>query len=147
MGLKRQREAVATMARILVVDDHHHIQQLVGFHLAKAGHEVEMAGDGVVGLQKVVSFSPEIILLDWVMPNMSGMEMMERLQADDAHRQIPVVFLTAKSRDADVAEGWSSGASWYLTKPFNPADLLSVVARVLEASREGGDESGHTSEA
>ena len=134
------------MARILVVDDHRHIQRLVGFHLERAGHEVETAGDGAIGLEKVVSFSPDLIILDWVMPNVSGMDMMRSLQADSAHKKIPVVFLTAKAQDGDVTEGWSSGATWYLTKPFNPADLLTVVTRVLEASKEAGDEIGEVDE-
>jgi DNA-binding response OmpR family regulator len=128
------------MARILVVDDDRHIQRLVGLHLEMAGHEVELAGDGGIGLEKVVSFSPDIIILDLMMPNVSGMDMMRSLQADSFHSKIPVVFLTAKAEDADVMEGWSSGATWYLTKPFHPEDLLMIVTRVLEAPKETGDE-------
>ena len=128
------------MARILVVDDEKHIVRLVEVNLTQKGHTVEKAFDGIEGLEKVKSFSPDLIVLDRMMPKMDGMEMMRELQANPETADIPVIFLTAKAQDGDVMEGWMSGASSYLTKPFNPRELLLFVDRILTPIPEDGYE-------
>lgn len=131
------------MARILVIEDERHISRLIEVNLDRVGYIVEKAYDGVEGLEKVDSFKPDMIILDRIMPRMDGMEVMAKLQADPDLSKIPVIFLTAKGQDQDVFEGWSAGGSVYLTKPFNPKDLLSFVDRILNAPTKDEDEDGY----
>lgn len=128
------------MAKILAVDDHQHIVRLVQVNLEKRGHQVITAFDGDEALQKVRSEHPDLIVCDVMMPRKDGFEVLRELQADPATRDIPVIMLTAKAQDADVFRGWSSGAACYLTKPFNPGELLAFVDRILNPPE---DEYGH----
>ncbi len=133
--------------KILVVDDERHIVRLVEVNLSRAGYEVETAYDGVEALEKVKATDPDMIVLDVMMPRMDGFEVLKRLQADSETQDIPVIMLTAKAQDADIFRGWSSGVSSYLTKPFNPRELLTFVERIFQ-SEEGGlggaDDEGET---
>jgi len=122
------------MPKILVIEDEKHISRLIEITLQREGHEIEKAFDGVEGLEKVESFKPDLIILDRMMPRMDGMEVMRNLQSNVTTADIPVIFLTAKAQDADVFDGWSSGASCYLTKPFNPNELKLFVNRVITTS-------------
>jgi len=117
--------------KILVVDDERHIVRLVEVNLQKAGYTVVTAYDGVEALLKVQSEHPDMVILDVMMPRMDGFEVLKKLQADAATRDIPVIMLTAKAQDADIFQGWSSGVSSYLTKPFNPRELLAFVERIF----------------
>jgi two-component system, OmpR family, alkaline phosphatase synthesis response regulator PhoP len=123
--------------KILVVDDERHIVRLVEVNLSRAGYEVETAYDGVEALEKVKENDLDMIVLDVMMPRMDGFEVLKRLQADSDTQDIPVIMLTAKAQDADIFRGWSSGVSSYLTKPFNPRELLTFVERIFQ-SEEGG---------
>ncbi len=126
------------MARkILVVDDERHIVRLVEINLQRAGYNVVTAYDGVEALEKVKSEQPEMIVLDVMMPRMDGFEVLGRLQADPTTADIPVIMLTAKAQDADIFKGWQSGVSSYLTKPFNPRELLTFVERIFQSMDEG----------
>ena len=118
-------------ATILVVDDERNIVHLTRLYLAKEGFEVEAAYDGRQAIEKAQSHHPDLIVLDVMMPYMDGFEVQKRLQADPNTRNIPVIMLTAKSQDADVFRGWASGVSAYLTKPFNPLELLTFVKRIF----------------
>ncbi len=126
--------------KILVVDDERHIVRLVEVNLARAGYDVVSAYDGVEALEKVKSEKPDMIVLDVMMPRMDGFEVLKRLQADPETQDIPVIMLTAKAQDADIFRGWSSGVSSYLTKPFNPRELLTFVERIFQSLEEGGGE-------
>jgi two-component system alkaline phosphatase synthesis response regulator PhoP/two-component system response regulator VicR len=120
------------MARkILAVDDEKHIVRLVQINLQKEGYEVATAGTGREALEKVSEFQPDLIVMDVMMPEMDGFEALKKLKENAETRDIPVIMLTAKAQDADVFRGWQSGADLYLTKPFNPAELLSFVKRLL----------------
>jgi two-component system alkaline phosphatase synthesis response regulator PhoP/two-component system response regulator VicR len=120
------------MARkILAVDDEKHIVRLVQINLQKEGYEVATAGTGREALEKVSEFKPDLIVMDVMMPEMDGFEALKKLKENAETRDIPVIMLTAKAQDADVFRGWQSGADLYLTKPFNPAELLSFVKRLL----------------
>ncbi|MGD9496112.1 MAG: response regulator transcription factor [Armatimonadota bacterium] len=132
--------------KILVVDDERHIVRLVEVNLARAGYEVDTAYDGIEALEKVKSGHPDMIVLDVMMPRMDGFEVLKRLQADPETQDIPVIMLTAKAQDADIFRGWSSGVSSYLTKPFNPRELLTFVERIFQSLEEGGpsEEEGET---
>lgn len=125
------------MKRILAVDDDRHIVRLVEVNLRAAGYEVLTAFDGQEALDKVVAQSPDMIVLDVMMPRVDGFEVLRQLQADAQYQKIPVIMLTAKAQDADIFKGWASGVSSYLTKPFNPRELLVFVERIFQAQDEG----------
>jgi two-component system alkaline phosphatase synthesis response regulator PhoP len=126
--------------KILAVDDERHIVRLVEVNLQRAGYDVVTAFDGREALEKVQSERPDLIVLDVMMPYMDGFEVLKRLKQDPVTAQIPVIMLTAKAQDADVFRGWQSGVDCYLTKPFNPMELLTFVKRIFDSS--GGDEYG-----
>ena len=117
--------------KIMAVDDERHIVRLIQVNLERAGYQVVTAFDGPEALKKADSETPDLIVLDVMMPKMDGFEVLKRLQANPETREIPVIMLTAKAQDADVFRGWSSGVSAYLTKPFNPLELVTFVRRIL----------------
>lgn len=119
--------------KILVVDDERHIVRLVEVNLVRAGYEVVTAFDGVEALDAVKEHKPDMLVLDVMMPRMDGFEVLKHLQADPGYQNIPVIMLTAKAQDADIFKGWQSGVSSYLTKPFNPKELLVFVERIFQS--------------
>jgi len=123
--------------KILAVDDEKHIVRLVQVNLERAGYEVVTANDGKEALQKVQEEKPDLVVLDVMMPYMDGFEVLQNLRRNPSTREIPVIMLTAKAQDADVFKGWQSGVDCYLTKPFNPMELLSFVKRIFD-SMDGG---------
>ena len=128
--------------KILAVDDERHIVRLVEVNLQRAGYEVVTAFDGREALEKVKAETPDLIVLDVMMPYMDGFEVLKTLKADPSTAEIPVIMLTAKAQDADVFRGWQSGVDCYLTKPFNPMELLTFVKRIFDSMRSssgGGD--------
>lgn len=126
--------------RILAVDDEKHIVRLIQVNLERAGYEVVTANDGAQALEMVAAEQPDLIVLDWMMPQLNGMETLKRLKANPETERIPVIMLTAKSQDADVFKGWQSGVDCYLTKPFNPMELLAFVKRIFEDLEAGDDD-------
>jgi len=120
--------------KILAVDDEKHIVRLVQINLEKEGYEVATASTGREALERVSDFQPDLIVMDVMMPEMDGFEALKKLKENPETRDIPVIMLTAKAQDADVFRGWQSGADLYLTKPFNPAELLSFIKRLLSSS-------------
>jgi two-component system, OmpR family, alkaline phosphatase synthesis response regulator PhoP len=126
--------------KILAVDDERHIVRLVEVNLARAGYQVVTAFDGREALQKVEAEKPDLVVLDVMMPFMDGFEVLRNLKANPETADIPVIMLTAKAQDADVFRGWQSGVDCYLTKPFNPMELLTFVKRIFDSQSGGGDE-------
>jgi len=122
--------------RILAVDDEKHIVRLVEVNLRKAGYDVDTAYDGREALEKVKKNPPDLIVLDVMMPQLDGFSVLKRLKQDPATKDIPVIMLTAKAQDADVFRGWQSGVDSYLTKPFNPLELITFVERILDSAGE-----------
>jgi two-component system alkaline phosphatase synthesis response regulator PhoP/two-component system response regulator VicR len=122
--------------KILAVDDERHIVRLVQINLQKAGYDVTTAGNGREALEAVAASRPDLIVMDVMMPEMDGFAALQKLKEDEASKNIPVIMLTAKAQDADVFKGWQSGADLYLTKPFNPAELLTFVKRIFESQAE-----------
>src|SRR5215472_11566085 len=109
---------------ILAVDDEPLISRLVKVNLERAGYTVETALNGLEALEMLRSERPrpDLILLDMVMPYMDGFEFLRQIKADPDLEPIPVVWMTVRSRDADIIQGQASGAAHYLTKPINPTD-------------------------
>ena len=122
--------------KILAVDDEKHILRLVQINLEKAGYEVVTGTNGREAVEKVRSEKPELVVMDVMMPEMDGFEALKVLKGDPETAAIPVIMLTAKAQDADVFHGWQSGADLYLTKPFNPMELLTFVKRIFDAKDE-----------
>ena len=126
------------MATILVVDDEPDIRLLARLTLTHDGHEVQEAADGQEALDAVAADPPDLIVLDVMMPGVSGWDVLARLKADDdqAVRQIPVVMLTALTTPLDRAKGGIEGAVRYLAKPIGPDELRSAVADALAGEPE-----------
>jgi two-component system alkaline phosphatase synthesis response regulator PhoP len=125
--------------KILAVDDERHIVRLVQVNLERAGYEVVTAFDGKDALEKVASEQPDLVVLDVMMPYMDGFEVLQNLRKNPSTRELPVIMLTAKAQDADVFRGWQSGVDCYLTKPFNPMELISFVKRIFKSLESGED--------
>jgi len=117
--------------KILIVDDEPNIVISLEFLMKKEGFEVAVAGDGEEALSKAASFSPDLVLLDVMMPKKSGFEVCEALRADPAKSQLRIVMLTAKGRETEVAKGLALGANAYVTKPFSTKDLVAKVKEML----------------
>jgi len=122
--------------KILAVDDERHIVRLVQVNLERAGYTVVTAFDGREALEKVESEQPDLVVLDVMMPYMDGFEVLQTLRKNQSTRDLPVIMLTAKAQDADVFRGWQSGVDCYLTKPFNPMELISFVKRIFTSMNE-----------
>ena len=121
---------------ILTVDDEIHIRRLIEVNLQRAGYCVSTAGDGEEALRAVDGERPDLVILDVMMPRMDGFEVLRRLKADPATASLPIIMLTAKAQDADVFRGWQGGVEWYLTKPFNPQQLLLLIKRLFDSLEE-----------
>lgn len=115
--------------RILVVDDQPNIRRLIQVHLEKAGYAVDLACDGLEGLERVDTERPDLIVLDMMMPHLDGLQVLERLKSDPRTGEIPVVVLSARGSDAQIREGLLQGADLYLSKPFDPAALREIIDR------------------
>lgn len=119
------------MPRVLVVDDDKVIQQLLEVNLELEGYEVVKASNGEEALKMVQDIRPDLILLDVMMPKLDGREVCRRIKSDPLTAETPIIFLSARAQDMDVNSGLELGASAYITKPFDPVDLLDTVMRVL----------------
>lgn len=117
--------------RILVVDDEPDIVALVVYHLAKAGFRISTASNGADALRLAQQDRPALIVLDLMLPGMSGLEVLEQLRGDEASQDIAVLLLTARRDEPDRIKGLSSGADDYLTKPFSPQELVLRVRNIL----------------
>jgi len=122
--------------RVLVVDDDRVIQQLLEVNLQLEGYDVvATASDGREALDKIAELKPDLVILDVMMPKMDGLEVCRHLKADPKLASIPVILLSARAQDLDIREGIEIGANAYLTKPFDPVELLEVVGRLLSGAR------------
>jgi two-component system alkaline phosphatase synthesis response regulator PhoP/two-component system response regulator VicR len=128
--------------KILAVDDERHIVRLIQVNLERAGYLVVTAFDGREALKKIEEERPDMVVLDVMMPYMDGFETLKQIRANPSIRELPVIMLTAKAQDQDVFQGYSHGADIYLTKPFNPMELLTFVKRIF-AEQETDDEDGN----
>jgi len=117
--------------RILVVDDEPDIVALVAFHLVKAGYRVSTASSGSDAIEQAKHETPALIVLDLMLPGMSGFEVLEHLRADEGSRHVAVLMLTARREEPDRIRGLSLGADDYLTKPFSPQELVLRVGAIL----------------
>jgi DNA-binding response OmpR family regulator len=123
------------MSTILVADDDRDIRELVVFKLKQAGHRVLATDDGVKALDQVRAERPDLVILDVMMPGLSGVDVTRELRADDELASIGIILLTARAQEGDVQAGFSVGADDYVVKPFSPRELMSRVTALLGRGR------------
>lgn len=116
---------------VLVADDDPDIRSLVTLRLEKSGYEVVAAGDGEQALAAALERAPDLALLDVMMPKLDGYEVTERLRQEEATRHLPVILLTARVQETDIARGVEAGADDYVKKPFSTSELRDRVQAVL----------------
>ena len=119
------------MKKILIIDDEIHIVELLKFNLENNGYKVDYSYDGFDGYLKTKEFQPDLILLDWMLPNISGIDLLKKIRSDETLEQIPVIMLTAKNMEEDKLEGLEDGADDYITKPFSVKEVLARITSVL----------------
>ena len=130
--------------RVLVVDDEPDIVALVAYHLVKAGYRVSTSSNGAEAVAQARQDRPSIVVLDLMLPGMSGFEVLEQLRADDSTRDVAVLLLTARKDEPDRIKGLSLGADNYITKPFSPQELVLRVGAILRRIQQGQQQAGDT---
>lgn len=121
-------------ARILIVEDEPAIREMIGFTLVREGFEFTEAVDAEEAQAKLAAYPPDLILLDWMLPGLSGIDFARRLKRDPDTRELPIIMLTARSEEASKVQGLNIGADDYVTKPFSPRELVARVRAVLRRS-------------
>jgi DNA-binding response OmpR family regulator len=123
------------MSRILLVEDEKNIILGVTICLRSAGHEVEVAEDGVEALKKIMNDKPDLVLLDLVMPRLNGLDALKTMKENEETRHIPVIVLSARAQEEDIRRAMDLGADDYMAKPFRPVELLEEIEKVLERKK------------
>ncbi len=121
--------------RVLVVEDELAVRRLLAYNLRAAGFEAIEARDGEEALQLIEELPPDLLILDWMLPGLSGIELCRRLRRRSATAHLPVIMLTARVEESDRLRGLETGADDYVTKPFSPAELVARVRAVLRRAR------------
>ena len=124
--------------RVLVIEDDPGIAAVVAYQLTRAGYRVETVASGMDGLESLLREIPDLVVLDRMLPGLSGDELLRLVRRDPATRTVPVLVLTAKRERADRIEGLEMGADDYLTKPFSPRELVLRVDAILRRARANG---------
>lgn len=126
---------VRVLKKIMMVDDEASIRELVRFNLEKAGYIVELSDDGLRALRSIMEETPDLLILDLMLPGMDGLEICQHLRQHDKTRMLPIIMLTAKVEEIDRVLGLELGADDYLTKPFSPRELVARVKSLLRRSQ------------
>ncbi|MHA1567818.1 MAG: phosphate regulon transcriptional regulator PhoB [Alphaproteobacteria bacterium] len=124
--------------RILVVEDEPALVELLIYNLEKGGYDVRVARDGEEAELAIAEEIPDLVVLDWMLPYVSGIEICRRLRRGDATRDLPIIMLTARSEEGDRIRGLEAGADDYVVKPFSPAELVARVGAILRRTQPGG---------
>ncbi len=123
--------------RVLIVEDEEALATLLEYNLTKEKFAVTLAADGDEGLLRLEEEPPDVVILDWMLPKTSGIEICRRIRSKPETRNIPIIMLTARSEEADRIRGLETGADDYLTKPFSTKELIARVRAVLRRIRPG----------
>ncbi|HNS27655.1 MAG TPA: phosphate regulon transcriptional regulator PhoB [Steroidobacteraceae bacterium] len=123
---------------ILIVEDERPIREMIAYGLRRAGFEVREAEDCREAKQQLADRQPDLLLLDWMLPDMSGLELAKHLKRDKDTRELPIIMLTARAEEADKVSGLEGGADDYMTKPFSPRELVARINAVLRRMEPGG---------
>lgn len=124
----------------MVVEDEAAIRQMIAFNLSRAGFDVEEAGDSTTARNRIADARPDLVLIDWMLPDSSGLELTRALRREDANRELPIIMLTARADERDKVTGLDGGADDYITKPFSPRELISRINALLRRSVAPSDE-------
>ncbi len=127
------------MKRILIIEDAPDIVELVRYNLANEGFQVSEAGDGATGLAAVKKNPPDLLLLDLMLPKLSGLEVCKEIRREQALNRLPILMLTARGEEADRVIGLEMGADDYVTKPFSPRELVARVKALLRRAEPAGE--------
>ena len=125
---------------VLVVEDEAALATMLRYNLESEGYRVSEAVDGEEAILLVIEEPPDLILLDWMLPSLSGIEVCRRIRRNESSRDVPIVMLTARGEDSDRVRGLDSGADDYMTKPFSPRELMARVRAVLRRSQPSDHE-------
>lgn len=128
--------------KILIADDDPVILKLLQVNLEMEGYDVVMAEDGQAAVQQANSTKPDLIILDIMMPKMDGLSVRQALLETPELKDTPVIFLSARAQLTDIQKGYAAGVTEYVTKPFDPSDLLELIEQVLAGTYQRPDESG-----
>jgi two-component system phosphate regulon response regulator PhoB len=123
------------MSKVIVIDDEPFILMMIEDKLKRAGIEVVALRESVGAVEVIRNEKPDLILMDWMMPEVSGLEVCRALKADDELKDIPIFMLSAKGQEEDIKRGMESGVARYLTKPFSPKALLEIIQEELGKKR------------
>lgn len=127
---------MSTEISVLVIEDEAHIRVAMEYNLKMDGFGITLAEDGRAGLEKAREIKPQLILCDWMMPEMNGLEVLSELRKDDELKNIPVFMLTAKGMAGDMEQALEKGADDYITKPFDPLKLGEILREKLKGKVE-----------
>lgn len=129
------------MSHILIIEDDPSLVELLRYNLENEGFDVSVARDGEEGLESVDTQVPDLVVLDWMLPNVSGIEVCRQLRQKSETRTMPVIMLTAKGEENDRVRGLETGADDYIVKPFSPAELTARIKAVLRRAHpeQAGD--------
>ncbi len=123
---------------ILIVEDEHAIRQMIAFGLRRAGFDVREAADCREARQSLADQRPDLMLVDWMLPDMSGLELTRAVKRDRQTRELPIIMLTARAEEGDKVTGLENGADDYITKPFSPRELAARINAVLRRAGATG---------
>ena len=132
---------------VLIIEDDRDIVELVRYNLANEGFEVGSATDGGSGLAQVRKTPPDLLLLDLMLPKISGLEICKEIRRDPALNRLPILMLTARGEEADRVVGLEMGADDYVTKPFSPRELVARVKALLRRTEPAGESSARSKSA
>lgn len=122
-------------AKVFLVEDDQSIVSLVQYNLQKEGFNVQTSGNGEEAIKDIKNYEPDLILLDWMLPDLSGLNICKSLKKDKKHKNIPIIMLTAKGQEEDKVSALNSGADDYITKPFGHAELIARINALLRRSK------------
>jgi two-component system phosphate regulon response regulator PhoB len=126
--------------QVLIVEDERPIREMIAYGLKRAGFEVREAEDCRSAREQLADKRPDLVLIDWMLPDMSGLELTRSLKRDRETRDVPIIMLTARAEEGDKVAGLEGGADDYVVKPFSPRELLARINAVLRRSAPGGAE-------
>jgi two-component system phosphate regulon response regulator PhoB len=126
--------------KILIVEDEQAIREMIAFHLSRAGFEAIEAGDCSRARELIADQRPDLALVDWMLPDMSGLELTRMLKRDSDYEDLAIIMLTARAEERDKISGLDGGADDYITKPFSPRELIARIEAVLRRGGTSNDE-------
>jgi two-component system, OmpR family, alkaline phosphatase synthesis response regulator PhoP len=137
---RRRPLCAEPMKRLLIIEDDKDIVELVRYNLEKDGYQIASTGDGVTGLAQLKKSPPDLLILDLMLPKVSGLEICKEIRRDEKLHRLPILMLTARGEEADRVIGLELGADDYVTKPFSPRELVARVKALLRRVQPVGEE-------